>query len=456
MSRFRFVHAADVHLGSLLHVEGLESHPELQELCREATYLAFDNLCSMAVREGASFILLSGDLYDRDARSVRANRFFADACKKLNEAGIQVFVTAGNHDPLREHQEMFLLPDNTHLFPADRPEIYYVKNPEGGNIAAIAGQSYGSRQENSPLHLNYPSPDSQVFRIAMLHTQLEKGRSNYIPASLAELAESSSFDYWALGHIHKPQILRWENPVIAYSGSPQGRDFGEQQLGGCWLVEVDGRHIRSMEYRVTSPIVYQSLSIDIGCPQLQDADSLDDLEDYMLSHARDLLRQDPDRIIQDDQLEEHPLTNIADNAELKGCLIRWEIAGRGRLHHILQNDRQGSEQVLCQILRDMLGAQQPFIWTDLVQIRTANPVNADVLKQYPVLGQLLEGVLHSIEEDDHLRESLVSELGQAWTTAFHHEEQEEERLPLDEETLKKIIEDAKQLLLEGLAEGGEG
>ena len=113
MSRFRFVHAADVHLGSLLHVEGLESHPELQELCREATYLAFDNLCSMAVREGASFILLSA-IYMTGMPARFEPTAFADACK-LNEAGIQVFVTAGNHDP-SESIEMFLLPDNANLF----------------------------------------------------------------------------------------------------------------------------------------------------------------------------------------------------------------------------------------------------------------------------------------------------------------------------------------------------
>ena len=39
-------------------------------------------------------------------------------------------------------------------------------------------------------------------------------------------------------------------------------------------------------------------------------------------------------------------------------------------------------------------------------------------------------------------------------TSFNHEEQDDERLPLDEETLNNIIEDATQLLLEGLAEGG--
>jgi exonuclease SbcD len=455
LARFKFIHAADIHLGSILHADGMNDNPKLQELCHEATYMAFNNLCNLAIRAQADFLLLSGDVYDREARSVRANRFFADCCKKLDEAGIQVFVLAGNHDPAREYQEMFSLPGNTHLFPADRPEIYYVSDQQGRKIAAIAGQSYGNRQERAALHLNYPAPDKDVFRIAMLHTQLEAGKSNYIPSSLSELADNPSFDYWALGHIHKPQLLRREKPVIAYAGAPQGRDFGEQNTGGCWLVEVDQAEVDSFTYWATSPVEYQTLQIDIGCPELKDADSLDELGDYMLFRVRDMLTEGRKRPDIGNQKGSSHLIYNEDYVEPEGYILRWEITGRGKLHSYLKNDRQGSEQELCRFLQDTLGNQKPFAWTDSVRIRTASPVTIQVLERHPVLRQLLEHVIHSIEEDDEIRRAFISQLGRTWAESYHHEEENDEKLPLDQQTLNDILEDAKQMILEGLAEGGE-
>jgi exonuclease SbcD len=456
MGRFKFIHAADVHLGSLLSVEGLDARPELKDLCYQATYTAFENICRLAEESEASFVLLSGDVYDQEARSVRANRFFVDYCKKLNEAGIQVYVLAGNHDPVREYQEMFILPENTHLISADKPEIHYVKDKEGADIAAIIGQSYGSRQVTAPLHLSYPKPERGIFSIAMLHTQLESGRSSYIPANLGELSENPNFDYWALGHIHKPQVLRLEKPAVLYPGTPQGRDFGEQNTGGCWLIGIDQGEIESFTYWAVSPVEYQSLAIDIGCPELKEADSLDELEKYILSQAAKL----SDKVRRRPDLENwgagSRINFNLDAAQIEGFILRLEISGRGRLHSYLQKDRQDIEQNLCEHLRFELGSRKPFVWIDSVRIRTASPVTAEILDRHPVLKQLLEDVIQTLETDESKRKEFISQLGYAWTTSFHYEEPDDEHLPLDQDTLTHIIEEAKQELLEGVAEeGGE-
>jgi len=454
MSRFRFIHAADIHLGSLISIDGMEARPELQELCYKATYKAFDNICQLAVKSEADFILLSGDVYDQEYRSVRANRFFADCCKMLDKAGIQIYVLAGNHDPVQEYREMFKLPENTYVFSADKPEVYYFRDKQGNTVAAIAGQSYKSRQAAAPLHLNYPEPEGEMFRIAMLHTQLEPGNSKYIPSSLGELAGNSFFDYWALGHIHKPMILRFEKPAVLYAGTPQGRDFGEQNTGGCWLIEVDRKKVDSVTYWATSPVEYQSIKIDISCPELRDAESLYELEDYMISRARQVLSKGRMRPVLDSYQGESRIKCLLDDIQPEGFILRWEITGRGRLHSFLQNDRQGSEQELCENLRNALGSQKPFIWTDSVKIRTADPITDKVLDRHPTLKQLLEYTVHSLKDQD-IRRNFVSQLGEAWSSSFNHEEQDDERFYLDEDTLNNIIEDAVQLLLEGLAEGEE-
>ena len=201
-----------------------------------------------------------------------------------------------------------------------------------------------------------------------------------------------------LGHIHKPQLIRNRHPVIAYPGSPQGRDFGEQDPGGCWLIEVDGREIVRMDYHITSPVVYRSLFIDIGCPELQQADSLDQLAEHMLSHAQNI----SDRELSDRETGESGVP--------EAYIVRWEIGGRGPLHYYLKNDLQGSGQELCRYMRDMLGNRTPFLWTDSVTVRTAGPVTDKVLERHPALRELLDQTVLSIQQDASVGKQFISQL----------------------------------------------
>lgn len=448
MGKFRFIHAADIHLGSFLHIDGTEDHPQLQKLSSEAVYCAFDRICQIAADSKSKFLLLSGDIYDRDARSVRANRFFADCCRKLQKENIQVLLTAGNHDPVREYREIFELPANVHLFSAEQAEIVTVKDEIGHGIASVSGQSYSDSRESRPLHLHYPVSHDRVFRIAMLHTQLESPKSSYIPASLNELTEHPGFDYWALGHIHQPRILNKAKPAVAWSGTAQGRDFGEQGPGGCWLVEADEFNEINMKYQISSPVIFRSLTADIGCAELREADSLDRLEEYLISQTGKLIKQEADRFEAACQGGDRGFTP-------EGYIIRWEIGGRGALHRYLSNDPQGSEEEICRALRDNLEDKSPFYWTDSVSLRTADPVTDEIQNRHPMLRSLMEQAVLAVKQHPKTREELISTLGQAWTSEINHEEQADDRLSLDQGTLEKIIEQAAQMIWESLAEEGE-
>src|SRR6202035_1294952 len=60
MSKFRFVHAADIHLDSPMR--GLEADPEAPAaLIRDASRAAFRNLIDMSIEERVAFVLIAGD-----------------------------------------------------------------------------------------------------------------------------------------------------------------------------------------------------------------------------------------------------------------------------------------------------------------------------------------------------------------------------------------------------------
>ena len=86
---FRFIHAADVHLGSYLNING-KPQDEVQDLCKVAVYDGFERICSKAISYKVDFILLCGDVYDSYLRSVRGNRFFVKECIRLGEKNIEL------------------------------------------------------------------------------------------------------------------------------------------------------------------------------------------------------------------------------------------------------------------------------------------------------------------------------------------------------------------------------
>src|SRR3972149_11822390 len=123
---FRFLHAADVHLGRpLVGLDRYESAPV--EAARGATRRAFENLVRLAIDEEVAFVVLAGDLYDGDWKDYRTGLFFVDQMAKLREAEIPAFVVAGNHDAASQITKYLRPPDNVHFFSTKTPETRFVK-----------------------------------------------------------------------------------------------------------------------------------------------------------------------------------------------------------------------------------------------------------------------------------------------------------------------------------------
>lgn len=256
-SSFKFIHAADLHLDSPVRIHRVESSVVFSQLLT-ASLDSFSDLCTFAITEKVDFIILAGDVYDGIQRGVRAQLRFARELVKLAEAGINVFMVHGNHDPLQGSEDLSIKwPGNLFLFPTTPQTLPLAAN--GRIYGRITGVSYQDSHEMRNLALQFPNvSDSKLFEIAVLHANIggSSDHDNYAPASLEDLL-SKGYDYWALGHIHKRAVL-CDDPMVIYPGNLQGLHMKPSERGnkGAELVEVDKGKI------VHSPVSFSKVILE--------------------------------------------------------------------------------------------------------------------------------------------------------------------------------------------------
>lgn len=255
----KFLHTADIHLDSPL--KGLEVHEEAPvEEIRGATRRAFDNLIELAIEEEVDFLLIAGDLYDGDWKDYNTGLFFINRMGRLVSAGIRVFIVSGNHDAASQITKAMPLPENVTLFSSKNAQS--IKIEELGVI--IHGQSYSSRAVSDNLAANYPHPESGYFNIGLLHTSLtgREGHEDYAPCTLDGL-KSKGYDYWALGHVHKREIVS-EDPLIIFPGNIQGRHIKEAGAKGATMVTLEDGRIARVEMRELDVLRWSICEVDLS------------------------------------------------------------------------------------------------------------------------------------------------------------------------------------------------
>ena len=94
---FRFVHTADIHLDSPLKSLSLRD-PEIAQLIGNATRQSFAKIIDLCLDEAVDALMIAGDLYDRDLHSMKTAAFITSEMRRLDAAGIKVFLIRGNHD----------------------------------------------------------------------------------------------------------------------------------------------------------------------------------------------------------------------------------------------------------------------------------------------------------------------------------------------------------------------
>ena len=259
----KFNHAADLHLDSPfrgLISGGLPS--DLEKKILDSTFTSFKNLVDDALFQNVDFVLLAGDLFDRNDQSLRSKIFLDQQLERLNQKHIPVFIIFGNHDFLQGGKDSLGFPDNTKVF-GPKPETKYLTLKSGQRVA-IHGFSFNKQWITKPIIKDYPVADQSAdWNIGMLHGSADsvKSQDNYAPFTLSDL-QSKNYDYWALGHIHKRQSLD-NKGLINYSGNTQGRHINETGKKGYLLVESNGKSL-STSFHSTAPIIWQKILIPVS------------------------------------------------------------------------------------------------------------------------------------------------------------------------------------------------
>ena len=258
MKQISFIHAADLHLDSPM--VGLKHLPaDILSRVRKSTFTALEKLTAAAIDRNVDFVILAGDLYDGEDRSLRAQSRFRNEMQKLLQKDIPVYVIHGNHDHLNGSWVHLEMPSNVHFFGSD-VEVKELHTKRGEKVH-LYGFSYLQRHILDKRIDDYQKIEPADFHIGILHGNEGGGtdHDNYAPFSIKDLY-GKQFDYWALGHIHKRTILS-ENPPIIYPGNLQGRNKKEIGVKGCYHVSLNDLEANT-EFIETSDVVWEEVSVD--------------------------------------------------------------------------------------------------------------------------------------------------------------------------------------------------
>lgn len=345
MRPVRFVHAADLHLDApFLGVDA--SRSEVRSALVASTFEALDRIVDLCVAEEVDFLVIAGDVYNSRDKSLAAQLRFQAACERLAQARVPVFVAQGNHDPADGWSAGLRLPETVRYFSTRQVEALPVER-EGEVICVLHGRGYEHAAEKRELASGFHRSSAGTVAIGVLHTNVggREGFEDYAPASMETLRDAG-MDYWALGHIHKPEMLS-QSPAIVYAGCPQGLNPKEDGLRGCYLVEIADGHV-DVAFRPTCSVVWSRTTVDVS--------SCDGIEAVRaaLRDACDSARRDADG---------------------RPCVVRLDLIGRTPAHAALVRGTALTE--LVDDLRDEQLGSAPWVWVDRVLDRTAAVLDID-------------------------------------------------------------------------------
>ncbi len=296
----KILHFADLHLGveSYGHI-----NPETGVSSRLDDFLnAFDQVVDYALDNRVDLVRFCGDAYKNREPSQTQQREFARRINKLSTGSISVFLLIGNHDlpnaiGKATTTEIFHTLEIRNVYVSNRPDIYRIETKSGtvqiASLPWLRRSALLSKEETKNLNFEQINQklqqvltnivaahsaklDPTLPSILAAHVWVSGARIGserlmtigQDPVLLPGNVANPAFDYVALGHIHKHQVLS-ENPPAVYSGSLERIDFGEEEdEKGFYTVDIEtdgqaGKHQVSYQFHPVVGRRFRTINVDI-------------------------------------------------------------------------------------------------------------------------------------------------------------------------------------------------
>jgi DNA repair protein SbcD/Mre11 len=264
----KILHLSDIHLGSTTHGQ-INPHTGLNTRLEDFTK-ALTTCIDRAIAEPADLVLFGGDAFPDATPAPLVQQLFATQFRRLADAQIPTVLLVGNHDQHSQGQggaslaiyrslavPGFVVGDRleTHKLTTQAGDIQIITIPwltrsallTRGDADGLSMAEVGSlliEKLKVVLEGEIRQLDSQLPTILLAHVMVDRatyGAERFLAAGKGftvplNLLCREEFDYVALGHVHRHQIL-FQNPLVVYPGSIERVDFGEEKedKGYCWL-----------------------------------------------------------------------------------------------------------------------------------------------------------------------------------------------------------------------------
>ena len=296
----KILHFADLHLG-------VESYGRLDPTTGLSSRLldflkALDQVVDYALENRVDLVLFCGDAYKSREPTQTQQREFAKRISRLSTSGIPIFLLIGNHDlpnaiGRATTTEIFDTLAIKNVYVSNRPQIYRIPTNSGTvqivSLPWLRRSALLTKEETKNLafdQINQRLQQALTNVIAAKAQELDRGLPAILAAHVwvsgAQVGSERSmtigqehalllsnvahpaFDYIALGHIHKHQVLS-HNPPVVYPGSLERLDFSEEEDDkGFYLVEIEpdretGKRLVSFDFHQVTGRRFLTININI-------------------------------------------------------------------------------------------------------------------------------------------------------------------------------------------------
>ncbi len=253
-----------------------------------------------ALQNNVDLVLFCGDAYKTREPTQTQQREFAKRISRLSTGNIPTFLLVGNHDlpnaiGRATTTEIFDTLAIRNIYVSGRPDVYRVPTRSGvlqvASVPWLRRSALLSREEAHNLSLEQVKERLEEALTSVVSHSVSR-LDPTLPAVLAAhvwiagakvgserlttMGQEHSlllsnvalpaFDYVALGHFHRHQVLSTEPPVV-YSGSLERVDFSEEddEKGFCLIeIERDGAGKRQVSVSFHPIVGRRFLTISVA------------------------------------------------------------------------------------------------------------------------------------------------------------------------------------------------